>query len=108
MRCIRQSGRSASSNGRRNVRLDRFTGIDETIERLSSDDVATPKADCIELAIMNRLLDGSTLTGAILGGGIDVETASMRIRYFGCFGLAYWFFDRHETRLFFFRAASQN
>jgi predicted short-subunit dehydrogenase-like oxidoreductase (DUF2520 family) len=48
--------------------LDGFTGIDEPIERLTGDCVATPYADCFELAIMNRLLDGGTLTGAILGG----------------------------------------
>lgn len=50
------------------MRLDRFTLINVFVEGFSGDDVATPDSDCFQFAVMNCLLDGGTLTGAILGG----------------------------------------
>jgi hypothetical protein len=48
--------------------LDRFTFIDKVIEGLSSDDKAAPNADRLQSSVVDSLLDGSTLTGAVLGG----------------------------------------
>jgi hypothetical protein len=68
MRSIYFSSGAPSKNGRWQVRLDRFTHVNELVEGFSSDDVATTDSDSLQSAIKGRFFDSCALTRTICSG----------------------------------------
>jgi hypothetical protein len=64
------------------MRLDRLTTINILVEGFSGDNVATPDADSLQIAITNCLFDGCTFTRTVLSGCIDIETPPRGIGHF--------------------------